>query len=292
MDDIVGQHKAPWGLDRIDENALPLDGKYAYDDANGGSVVVVYILDTGILQTHAEFGTRAVCNFSAIEYEDPCFDGSSHGSHVAGVVGGSTFGVAKQVTLESVKVLDANGQGTFAGVLAGLDYVLASKEASPETPMVMNLSLGGGFSAILNDAVNACVAGGIVAVVSAGNSRQDACNYSPGSSLDAITVAATAKDDTLAPFSNQGSCVDLLAPGVDIPSASSENDFATRILSGTSMAAPHVAGAAALYLQNNPMATPKEVGRVLVQKGIGGKVNWLYPESGTPNVILRTKKLL
>ena len=190
-------------------------------------------------------------------------------------------------------MLDANGGGTIAGVLAGLDYILGERFAAPkDEPMIINLSFGGAFSTVLNDAVEACVDAGIPTIVAAGNDRMDACSVSPASAKGVITVAATTKEDTLADFSNQGSCVNILAPGVGIPSASSESAYALRILSGTSMAAPHVTGAVALYLEENPTDTPKQVAKALAKSGAADKISWIYPESGTPNLMLRTKKLI
>jgi len=245
------QTNATWGLDRIDQQALPLDAIYNYETTADN--VTAYILDTGINYSHNDFSGRASFGFDAFGGDgDDC---TGHGTHVAGTVGGDTWGVAKNVNLVAVRVLDCNGSGTYSGVIAGVDWVTANASG----PSVANMSLGGGFSSSLNTAVKNSVEAGIIYSVSAGNSSADACNYSPASTSEAITVGSTSSSDARSSFSNYGSCVDIFAPGSSITSAGISSDTATSTKSGTSMSAPHVAGAAALYLQNNASATPADV---------------------------------
>lgn len=245
------QTNATWGLDRIDQQSLPLDAIYNYE--NTADNVTAYILDTGINYSHSDFSDRASFGFDAYGGDGTDCDG--HGTHVAGTVGGDTWGVAKNVNLVAVRVLDCNGSGTLSGVIAGIDWVTQNASG----PSVANMSLGGGFSSSLNTAVKNSVEAGITYSVSAGNSSADACKYSPASTTEAITVGSTASSDARSSFSNYGSCVDIFAPGSGITSAWVGSSTATRTISGTSMAAPHVAGAAALYLQSNASATPAEV---------------------------------
>lgn len=248
---------ANWGLDRIDQSNLPLDN--VYTTRCDGARVQVYILDTGIRKSHVEFGGRATCGANFVVGED-CRDYDGHGTHVAGTVGGATFGVAKKVDLVDVKIFNRDGVGSLSALLAGIDHVVAQKNKNPSKPMVLNMSLGAvGTSMEIKQAVDEAVAAGIVVVVAAGNRGVDACNYSPAFVPNAITVGATDKQDIRPVWSNFGSCVDIHAPGVLIVSASFLNDNSATILSGTSMSAPHVAGAAALYLQSNPKWTPAQV---------------------------------
>lgn len=256
------QPNPTWGLDRIDQRALPLDAAYTYTTT--ASNVHVYILDTGIRYTHREFGGRAVFGFDAFGGNGS--DGNGHGTHVAGTAGGVLYGVAKGVTLYAVRVLDNNGSGTISGVIAGVDWVTANHRK----PAVANMSLGGGASTALDDAVRASIAAGVTYVVAAGNGdrlgrQQDACNFSPARVREALTVGATTNTDTKTSWSNFGPCVDLFAPGASITSAWHTGDTATNTISGTSMAAPHVAGVAALYLAEHPTASPAEVFRAVVE---------------------------
>ena len=269
---------APWGLDRIDQPTLPINGAYSYT-ANG-SGVNVYIIDTGIRHTHIEFGGRVVPAFTAIADSYGADGCHWHGTHVAGTIGGATYGVAKATTLYSVRVLDCNGTGTLSGVISGIDWVVANRVL----PAVANMSLGAGYSSSLNDAVQNAINAGVVFAVAAGNSKADACGYSPASAPAALTVAASTEFDGQADFSNYGTCVDLYAPGTNIISATNTSDTSTAIASGTSMATPHVAGAAALYLQAHPAATPADVAQALVSGASPNQLGLLGP--GSPNLLL------
>lgn len=266
----TAQTPVTWGLDRIDQSTLPLDNAFTYTAT--GSGVTAYIIDTGILPTHAEFGGRASIGYDALGGGG--IDCNGHGTHVAGTVGGSTYGVAKGVTLVAVRVLDCSGSGTTSGVIAGIDWVTSQKQAATSSgkiaPAVANMSLGGGASNSLDKAVNKSITSGVAYAVAAGNGNsagvaQDACKYSPARVPAAMTIGATDKTDTKASWSNYGSCVDWFAPGVSITSAWIKDQFgntsttATAILSGTSMATPHTTGVAALYLSRKPSALPQEV---------------------------------
>lgn len=245
------QSNATWGLDRIDQSTLPLDGSYTYNSSGQG--VTAYIIDTGIRTDHSEFGGRAQRGFDAFGGNSEDCDG--HGTHVAGTVGGTIYGVAKDVSLVAVRVLDCNGSGTFSGVIAGMDWVAANSSG----PSVANMSLGGGASSTVNNAVTRLYNAGVPVMVAAGNSNANACNYSPSSAANAYTVGSTTTNDSRSSFSNFGSCVDIFAPGSSIRAAWFTSNTATATLSGTSMASPHVAGVAALYLESNPNASAQEV---------------------------------
>ena len=254
----IGSQSSPtWGLNRIDQRALPLDSTYNYDYT--GSGVTAYIIDTGIYLGHTEFGGRASSGLDAIDggNADDC---NGHGTHVAGSVGGTKYGVAKDVQLVAVRVLDCGGSGTTSGVIAGIDWVTANAIK----PAVANMSLGGGASTSLDTAVKNSIASGISYAVAAGNGNffgiaQDACKYSPARVPEAMTIGATDSTDAKASWSNYGNCVDWFAPGVSITSAWYTSATATNTISGTSMATPHTTGVAALYLQAHPGSTPQQV---------------------------------
>jgi subtilisin family serine protease len=268
---------APWGLDRVDQRNLPLNGTYHYISEE--APVNVYVLDTGILPTHADFGGRASVAFDNVGDGQNGIDCNGHGTHVAGTIGGSNYGVAKFVTLHAVRVLGCNGSATTAGVIAGVDWVTANAVK----PAVANMSLGGGFSAALNQAVTNSINSGITYTIAAGNDGLNACDYSPGSTPEAITVGATDQTDQRASFSDVGTCVDLFAPGVAITSDWIGSDTATRTISGTSTSAPLVAGVAALYLTASPSSTPAQVASAIVQIATKNTVG--NPGVGSPNML-------
>jgi subtilisin family serine protease len=257
------QPGATWGLDRTDQRSLPLSTSYGYTATGAG--VTAYVIDTGIQLAHADFAGRAVSGYDAVDggAADDC---NGHGTHVAGTVGGSTYGVAKDVRLVAVRVLDCAGSGSIAGVIAGIDYVTADHAAG--RPAVANMSLGGGASTALDAAVARSIDDGVTYAVAAGNGNaagiaQDACKSSPARVAGALTVGASDPGDAPASFSNYGKCVDLFAPGVGITSAWHTTTTATNTISGTSMATPHVAGVAALYLQTRAGASPATVGSAI-----------------------------
>lgn len=257
------QTSPEWGLDRIDQPGLPLSASYT--NANPGTGVRVYVVDTGVRSTHQEFAGRVASGYSAISDGNGTLDCNGHGTHVAGIAAGTTYGVAKSATLVPVRVLGCQGDGSLSGVLAGLDWI--SKNHPAGAPAVVNMSLGGLASSTLDSAVQALINRGITVVVAAGNSSSDACLYSPARVSAAITVAASSRTDAFATFSNAGSCVDLVAPGVEITSAVASSDTAVAVYSGTSMAAPHVAGSVA-SLMTAGYLTPGEVSYALTQSAV------------------------
>jgi len=264
-------------------------GKYTYPES-GGKGVTAYVIDTGITITHKEFGERARWGKTVPQGED-ALDVHGHGTHVAGTIGGSTYGIAKNVNLVAVKVLDSQGRGTNSDVIAGINFAVEDyKNLGANAKAVANMSLGGYYSYALNLAIDAAIDSGIQFSVAAGNEYSDACDGSPSSSSKAITVAAMDITDNIAEFSNTGSCVDVIAPGVDITSSWNVHDSATNVLSGTSMAAPHVTGALALFLADRPaFKSAAELKTALLESTISGAINQV--PSNTPNKLLNTMSL-
>ncbi|MGW5054859.1 S8 family serine peptidase [Actinokineospora sp. NPDC004072] len=280
------QQNATWGIDRIDQRDLPLSGTYTY--GNDGSSVNAYVIDTGVDARHADFEGRVTHGRDFIDSDNDSSDCQGHGTHVAGTIGSKTYGVAKKAKIVAVRVLNCQGTGQWSQIIGGIDWVASNHRK----PAVANMSIGGSRASSVNDAVNRLINAGVVAVVAAGNDNADACNYSPASTPNAITVGATTRTDSRARpqdwnnvnGSNYGTCVDIFAPGTAIVSTTMNGS--TGSMSGTSMASPHVAGAAALYLQANPNATNQQVRDALVDNSSQNKLSNIG--TGSPNRLLYT----
>jgi len=280
---VADQANPPsWGLDRVDQRNLPLNNNYHYD--YNGTGVRVYVIDSGIRTTHNDFGGRAVWATDCTAQGQ--FDPIGHGTHVAGTVGGSAHGIAKNAGLYAVKVCTSATSCLNSHVICGIDYVTGRKQASPSIPMVANMSLGGSLNSTMNNSVQASINVGVFYAVAAGNDTADACNTSPASAPNAFTVGATTITDARSSFSNFGTCLDIFAPGSGITSAWNTSNTATQTLNGTSMASPHVAGAAALILHQNPSWPPYQVTTELAERATLNKVT--SPGTGSPNRLLYT----
>ncbi|MFF7450803.1 MULTISPECIES: S8 family serine peptidase [unclassified Streptomyces] len=274
------QTSAPWGLDRIDQAALPLSGTYTYPDTAGAGVTA-YVIDTGVRITHAQISGRASYGYDAVDGDTIASDGNGHGTHVATTIAGTTYGVAKKAKIVAVRVLDNAGSGTTAGVIAGIDWVTKNHSG----PSVANLSLGGGASTSLDAAVRNSIASGVTYAVAAGNSNTNASSTSPARVTEALTVGATTSTDARASYSNYGSVLDIFAPGSSITAGWYTSDTATNTISGTSMATPHVAGAAAVYLAGHTSSSPAQVASALIAGATTNAVT--SPGSGSPNRLLK-----
>jgi hypothetical protein len=274
------QSPATWGIDRIDQRNLPLSNSYTYNFTGAG--VHAYIIDTGIRVTHQQFAGRTGNGFTSINDGNGTNDCNGHGTHVSGTVGGTTYGVAKGVTLHPVRVLSCSGSGSNSGVIAGVDWVTNNHA----NPAVANMSLGGGISTALDNAVANSIASGVTYAIAAGNSNANACNFSPARVASALTVGSTTTTDARSSFSNFGTCVDIFAPGSSITSSWNTSDTATNTISGTSMATPHVAGVAALYLAQFPGSSPAAVATGIINNATTGVVG--NPGSGSPNRLLHS----
>ncbi|MFE9727799.1 S8 family peptidase [Streptomyces sp. NPDC005794] len=269
-----------WGLDRIDQAEAAGDDAYTYPDAAGGDVTA-YVIDTGVRVTHNDFEGRATSGFDAVDNDDDADDGNGHGTHVAGTIAGASHGVAKKAKIVAVRVLDDAGSGTTEQVVAGIDWVTANHEG----PSVANMSLGGSADPALDAAVQKAIASGVTFAVAAGNESSDAGEGSPSRVPEAITVASSTVDDEQSSFSNFGSVVDIYAPGSDITSTWNDSDDGTNTISGTSMATPHVVGAAAVYLGGHPDATPEEVATALTDGATPDAIT--NATEGTANKLLK-----
>ncbi|WP_328767916.1 S8 family peptidase [Streptomyces sp. NBC_00286] len=278
--DATQANPPSWGLDRIDQTETAGDGAYNYPDS-AGEGVTAYVIDTGVRVSHSDFGGRATDGFDAIDNDNVAQDGNGHGTHVAGTIAGEAHGVAKKAKIVGVRVLDDQGSGTTEQVVAGIDWVTANAEG----PSVANMSLGGTVDEALDAAVKKAIASGVTFAVAAGNESADASQGSPARVPEAITVASSTEDDQQSDFSNFGSAVDIYAPGSEITSAWNTGDDATNTISGTSMATPHVAGAAAVYLAGNPDADPAAVTKALSDGAIPDTISNASP--GTPNKLLK-----
>ncbi|WP_406190769.1 S8 family peptidase [Streptomyces sp. NBC_01017] len=274
------QNPPSWGLDRVDQADTAGDSKYTYPDS-AGEGVTAYVIDTGVRITHKDFEGRAAHGFDAIDNDDSADDGHGHGTHVAGTIAGAAHGIAKKAKIVAVRVLNDNGSGTTEQVVAGIDWVTQHHQG----PSVANMSLGGPADEALDEAVRKAITAGITFAVAAGNASTDAGQGSPARVQEALTIASSTKDDTQSDFSNFGEIVDLYAPGSDITSAWNDSDEGTKVLSGTSMAAPHVTGAAAVYLAGHQDATPADVATALTNGATPDKIT--NPGAGTPNKLLK-----
>ncbi|WP_053035423.1 S8 family peptidase [Vibrio cholerae] len=271
----AAQDNVTWGIDRIDQRDLPLNRSYNYN--YDGSGVTAYVIDTGIAFNHPEFGGRAKSGYDFIDNDNDASDCQGHGTHVAGTIGGAQYGVAKNVNLVGVRVLGCDGSGSTEAIARGIDWVAQNASG----PSVANLSLGGGISQAMDQAVARLVQRGVTAVIAAGNDNKDACQVSPAREPSGITVGSTTNNDGRSNFSNWGNCVQIFAPGSDFTSASHKGGTTT--MSGTSMASPHVAGVAALYLQENKNLSPNQIKTLLSDRSTKGKVS---DTQGTPNKLL------
>ncbi|PWK47824.1 S8 family serine peptidase [Pleionea mediterranea] len=271
------QTNPTWGLDRVDQRSGSLDNQYVYDTS--ASNVSVYVIDTGV-SNHSDFGGRVYNGYDFIDNDNNSSDCQGHGTHVAGTVGSATYGVAKSAKIFGVRVLNCQGSGSNSGIISGMDWVAQNHTK----PAVANMSLGGGASSAVDNATNNLVAAGVVTVVAAGNDNSNACNYSPARASNAITVASTANGDSRSSFSNYGSCIDIFAPGSSIRSTSINGGSTT--LSGTSMASPHVAGVAALYMANNPSASASQVTQALLDNATPNAISNV---NGSPNLMVYSR---
>jgi subtilisin family serine protease len=278
--DTTQANPPSWGLDRIDQTDTQGDGKYTYPDS-AGEGVTAYVIDTGVRVSHKDFGGRATDGFDAIDNDDTAQDGNGHGTHVAGTIAGEAHGVAKKAKIVGVRVLDDAGSGTTEQVVAGIDWVTANHSG----PSVANMSLGGTVDEALDAAVKKAIASGVTFAVAAGNESADASQGSPARVPEAVTVASSTEGDEQSDFSNFGKSVDIYAPGSEITSAWNTGDDATNTISGTSMATPHVAGAAAVYLAGHADATPEQVGKALTDGATADKISNASPD--TPNKLLK-----
>ncbi|MEV0010164.1 S8 family peptidase [Streptomyces sp. NPDC047973] len=278
--DATQDNPPSWGLDRIDQAGTAGDGAYTYPDSAGGGVTA-YVIDTGVRVTHKDFEGRATSGFDAVDNDEDANDGNGHGTHVAGTIAGASHGVAKKAKIVAVRVLDDEGSGTTEQVVAGIDWVTANHQG----PSVANMSLGGSADPALDAAVQKAIASGVTFAVAAGNESTDAGEGSPSRVPEAITVASSTKDDKQSSFSNYGAVVDIYAPGSDITSAWNSGDDATNTISGTSMATPHVVGAAAVYLAGHPDATPEEVAAALTGGATADAIS--DATEGTANKLLK-----
>jgi subtilisin family serine protease len=278
--DATQDNPPSWGLDRIDQADTAGDKKYTYPDSAGDGVTA-YVIDTGVRISHKDFGGRASYGFDAVDNDDSADDGNGHGTHVAGTIAGDAHGVAKKAKIVAVRVLDNEGSGTTEQVVAGIDWVTKNHQG----PSVANMSLGGGADEALDAAVQKAIASGVTFAVAAGNESADASAGSPARVKEAITVASSTKDDKQSDFSNYGSVVDIYAPGSDITSDWNTGDDATNTISGTSMATPHVVGAAAVYLSGHKDATPADVSKALTDGATPDKIS--NASEGTPNKLLK-----